>query len=90
MRASHKILIFLGGVVGLLGGCGDDPSTVGRVSAADLKALLDKNAAVTVDVRDVQSYAQQHIKGAISMPLNEIAGRLNELPRNKKIVTYCA
>jgi rhodanese-related sulfurtransferase len=46
---------------------------------------------VLVDVRGRELYEQEHIKGAISIPLDEIERRANqELRKEDLIVTYCA
>src|SRR2546422_1876374 len=42
-----------------------------------------------LDLRDKEDYQRGHIKGAVSMPLEEIDKRYQELPRDKEIVTYC-
>ena len=44
---------------------------------------------VIVDVRDKDSYALGHIKGAISMTPDQVASRYKELPTNKDIIIYC-
>jgi 3-mercaptopyruvate sulfurtransferase SseA len=63
---------------------------VRRITAAELKALLDKGQAVVIDVRNEGSYSQGHIRGAKLIPATEILSRLSELPRDKTIVTYCS
>jgi rhodanese-related sulfurtransferase len=42
-----------------------------------------------VDVRDKAAYNLGHIKGSISMTLEEIPSRYKELPKDKDIITYC-
>ncbi len=42
-----------------------------------------------VDMRAREDYQRGHIKGALSMPLEEIDKRYRDLPRDKEIVTYC-
>lgn len=74
----------------LLASCGDEASGLARVLPDDAKTMLDEGTALFVDVRSLTEYSKQHIKGAVSIPLNEIVNRLNELPRDKKIITYCA
>ncbi|MCI0519328.1 MAG: hypothetical protein L0Z70_03630 [Chloroflexi bacterium] len=59
-----------------------------RVSVADAKAAYDLGQAVFMDVRDAESYAQAHIRGAISMPLEEIPQRMDELDPQAWIITY--
>ena len=61
-----------------------------RISISELKDLLARDEAVVVDVRNQASYEQGHIKGARLIPLNEVVDHLNDLPRNKLIVTYCS
>jgi hypothetical protein len=60
-----------------------------RVSLVDARAAYDNGTAVFVDVRDAGSYAESHVSGALSIPLAELEGRLNELDRSQWIVTYC-
>lgn len=62
---------------------------VPRISVGDAKAAYDLGEAVFVDVRDTESYAQSHIKGAISIPLQDLPERINELDPNTWIITYC-
>ena len=63
---------------------------VPRVTVADAKAAVDAGAAVIVDVRDGGSFEAAHIKGALHIPVNMIEARLAELPRDKRILTYCS
>jgi len=56
------------------------------------KELLQraKTGVVTVlDVRPPEEYAAGHIRGAINVPLFELARRLHEIPSGKEIVAYC-
>ena len=62
-----------------------------RVSAAEIKAKLDKRAnIVIVDTRAREEYQQTRIAGAISIPLEDISGRHGELRRYDEIITYCS
>ena len=47
------------------------------------------SALVLLDMRDREDYRRGHIEGAISMPLEEIDKRYQDLPRDKEVVTYC-
>ncbi|CAG0947634.1 partial Sulfurtransferase, partial [Anaerolineae bacterium] len=60
-----------------------------RVSLDDLRARLEKGTAVLLDVRPSAEYAAGHLPSAISIPLEELERRLNELPRRRTIVAYC-
>lgn len=60
-----------------------------RISVADAKKAVDAGKAVLVDVRSAVAYQQEHAKGAIHLPTSEVAARMSELPKDKKIITYC-
>lgn len=61
-----------------------------RVTTTELKDLLAKNEAVVIDVRNEASYNASHISGAKLIPEAEILNHIDELPKNKLIVTYCS
>ncbi len=63
---------------------------VRRVTVAELKDMLARNEALVVDVRNQASYNIGHIRGAKLIPEAEVVDHLDELPRNKLIVTYCS
>jgi rhodanese-related sulfurtransferase len=56
-----------------------------------LKNLLEKTpeAIVLLDVRPVEMFAAAHLPHAINIPLTDLISKLNTLPKNKTIVTYC-
>lgn len=62
---------------------------VPRITSQELKAKLDAGQAVVFDARQQEPYTQQHIAGAISLPEDEVAARLAELPTDKLAVFYC-
>jgi rhodanese-related sulfurtransferase len=62
---------------------------VRRVTAQELKGKLDAGQAVAFDARRQVDYARRHISGAVSMPQDEVAARLSELPADKLAVFYC-
>jgi hydroxyacylglutathione hydrolase len=69
----------------------DEDKKVLRVSAEELKKLIAEGKAVIVDVRAAEVYKAEHIKGAMSLPLDKIeAGQFKELPHDKRIITYCS
>jgi rhodanese-related sulfurtransferase len=59
------------------------------ISIAELQERLENNEVVLLDVRPTVEYQASHISGALSMPLDELAHRLAELPADKTIVAYC-
>lgn len=60
-----------------------------RISVAEAREALAKGTAVLVDVRGAGAYQAEHAKGALSIPLSDVAGRAGELPKDKLIITYC-
>jgi rhodanese-related sulfurtransferase len=62
---------------------------VPRLTAAELRALMDRGEAVAVDVRGSVPYELGHLPGAVWMPLGLMNQRAGELPDDKLIVTYC-
>ena len=59
------------------------------VDRAELRKRLAKGDVVLVDVRPDEEYAAGHIKGARSIPIDELDKRLAELPKETEIVAYC-
>jgi rhodanese-related sulfurtransferase/DNA-binding HxlR family transcriptional regulator len=59
------------------------------VDRAELRKRLAKGDVVLVDVRPGEEYAAGHIKGARSIPIDELDRRLAELPKETEIVAYC-
>ena len=62
---------------------------VRRVGPAELQAMLEGGRAVVYDTRSKMAYDAEHIKGALSMPSNEVGSRAEELPKDKALVFYC-
>jgi 3-mercaptopyruvate sulfurtransferase SseA len=61
-----------------------------RVTADEMVEMVKNNAAMVIDVRNQASYDIGHIPGAKLIPAGEILNHLDELPRDKMIVTYCS
>jgi rhodanese-related sulfurtransferase len=67
-----------------------DDSSAPRITLEEFKRLLESDSIVVLDVRSPESYREGHIPGAISIPNDVVASRVNELKGFKKpIVTYC-
>jgi rhodanese-related sulfurtransferase len=65
---------------------GDDVDVVGR---DELIARLRKGDVVLVDVRPAEEFAAGHIRGARSIPIDELEDRVAELPADREVVAYC-
>jgi len=55
----------------------------------DLKARLRDGDVIVLDVRPDPEYTSGHIRGAISIPIAELAARLDEIPKGADVVAYC-
>ena len=60
-----------------------------RITVQEARAKFDAGTAIFVDVRSRDEYQARHIPGAISMPIEEIPARYNELPKDAEILLYC-
>jgi predicted sulfurtransferase len=60
-----------------------------RITADEAYELYKKGNVLMVDTRNEMSYKEDHIKGAILIPAGEILSKIDELPRDKTIITYC-
>src|SRR3989440_5918190 len=65
---------------------GEDVDAIGR---DELIARLRKGDVVLVDVRPTEEFEAGHIEGARSIPIDELEGRLAELPADREVVAYC-
>lgn len=51
---------------------------------------LKKNGAILVDVRSAGEFAHANAPGTINIPLQELGGRLAEIPKSNPVVLCCA
>jgi hypothetical protein len=61
-----------------------------RITVVELRDLMAKNEAVVFDVRNKEAYDVAHIQGAKLMPVADTLSHIDELPKDKLIVTYCS
>ena len=74
---------------------GSGPDTVyadgaRRVTIAELETMMKNGTAVVIDVRNQAAYDMGHIPSSRLIPAGEILNHINELPRDKMVVTYCS
>ncbi|MCI0469834.1 MAG: hypothetical protein L0Y62_07215 [Nitrospirae bacterium] len=64
----------------------------GTVTVDEFKKIAANTPADTliIDVREPNEAAEGKIKSAINIPTDEITHRLNEIPKDKKIVLHCS
>lgn len=62
-----------------------------ELSSADLKSILstNPNSIFLLDVRELSERAETKIDGDSHIPMNEIAERIQEIPKDKDVVVYC-
>ncbi len=66
------------------------PRAAGALKAAELAQLLPTGQVVPVDTRDAAAFGRAHLPHAVSLPLEEIEGRLAELHMLQgQPVLYC-
>lgn len=59
------------------------------IRRVDLVRRVRDGTVVVLDVRPGSEYSAGHIPGAVSIPLDELVSRLDELPLDREIVAYC-
>ncbi len=59
------------------------------VTTAELRERLATSETILLDVRPTDEYAAGHLPGALSIPIDELDARLEELPRDVDVVAYC-
>lgn len=90
--------IGLDGVLGYLRGpetalaeLADEVAPASRLTADQLRAELEgERPPLVVDVRSCGERESGFIDGAVHIALNELPGRLEELPRDRSLVVHCA
>ncbi|MBD0839511.1 ArsR/SmtB family transcription factor [Streptomyces sp. TRM68416] len=66
---------------------GGDAAT--EVTREELRDRVAAGNTVVLDVRPREEYLAGHIPGALSIPVGELAERINELPEELEVVVYC-
>jgi hypothetical protein len=62
-----------------------------RIIPEELRRLMANGQAVVIDVRSPEDFRQKRIPGAINLPMPQIeAGNYPKLPRDKRLISYCA
>jgi rhodanese-related sulfurtransferase/predicted transcriptional regulator len=64
----------------------DSLATIGR---EELRQRIKDGTVVVVDVRPAAEHAAGRIAGALNVPIDELARRLDELPADATVVAYC-
>ncbi len=59
------------------------------VDVAAVKALLGRDDVLIIDVREQAEYDAGHIPGVTLIPMNQVANRLAEIPKDKPVIVTC-
>ncbi len=60
-----------------------------RVDFHTLPVDLDTESTTVLDVRGAAEYASGHVPGAMNIAHTRLAEHLDEIPRDKPVMTYC-
>jgi len=60
--------------------------TVDVQTVAEVK---DRDDVFVIDVREQWEYDEGHIPGVTLIPMNEVPGRLDEIPTDKEVIVTC-
>jgi rhodanese-related sulfurtransferase len=63
-----------------------------RVDSDEAAQILtaEKDSVAVVDVRRDDEWVSGHVTGAIHIPIDDLLGRIDELPKDKKLLFICA
>ncbi|MDQ3155338.1 MAG: rhodanese-like domain-containing protein [Actinomycetota bacterium] len=66
-----------------------DRSQLRTITRDQLRERLRDGDVIVLDVRPEPEYAAGHIRGALSIPVQDMKSRLAEIPSGADIVAYC-
>ncbi|MDR7402553.1 MAG: molybdopterin-synthase adenylyltransferase MoeB [Armatimonadota bacterium] len=64
--------------------------TIPEVGPAEARALVERGEAVLLDVREEWEWVTARIPGALFIPMAEVPRRLEEIPRDRTTIVFCA
>jgi rhodanese-related sulfurtransferase/predicted transcriptional regulator len=66
-----------------------DRTKLHTMTRDQLRARLRDGDVVVLDVRPEPEYRAGHVRGAMSIPIQDLKARLGEIPRGAEVVAYC-
>jgi rhodanese-related sulfurtransferase len=67
-----------------------DTAAVARVGVPQAMLAVQRGEAVLVDVRPEGERRLGHIRGDVSIPIEDLAARQSKLPRDRTLIFYCS
>jgi rhodanese-related sulfurtransferase/DNA-binding transcriptional ArsR family regulator len=67
----------------------DTADAPAEISRDELLSRAGRGEVTVIDVRPQVEYDAAHIPGALSIPVEELAQRLQEIPADQEVVAYC-
>jgi hypothetical protein len=86
----ESLFVLAVALIGSSCGGGGEPAATepGRVEADAIAAVLAEGDVLLLDVREPEEIAELGtIEGYVNIPIDELEGRLDELPRDRTILT---
>ncbi len=68
----------------------EEKAKVQECSVAEVKAFLDRNEILLVDVRETSEYEKEHIAGSVLLPLSSFEPDMFPSLPGKKVILHCA
>jgi rhodanese-related sulfurtransferase len=61
-----------------------------RISLDEANQMVDEGGSTVIDVRRPDEYVAGHVAKALFIPVDDLLGRIDELPQEKKLLFICA
>ncbi|MFP4094706.1 MAG: ArsR/SmtB family transcription factor [Cyclobacteriaceae bacterium] len=66
-----------------------DPHQLESVTFQELQQKIASDGVIVLDVRPEEEFRRCHIHQALSIPIDQLALRIEELPKTSEIIAYC-
>jgi rhodanese-related sulfurtransferase len=91
VRGIFSIVAAVIAVTSIFAHAGHDDEYVETIGAERVKKMLDGGEKIfIVDMRPAADFQKARLPGALSIPIADLAKRLNEIPKAGRVVLYCA
>lgn len=69
---------------------GKPVSEQSRISAEEMQEMMTSVDSVLIDIRKKSEYDAEHVEGSINIPLNRLYQSLDQFPKDKFVILFCA